>query len=103
MVRNSVLSSTSRRGSISFVSTTNPAAVRGQPETRVQRREADNPHPQTSASHQSGFWKWKRRGFCQPEPTSHMQGQRKQLVAHSGRNNKLVLFLVLEMKDFSNN
>src|ERR1700686_1826826 len=46
MVRSSVLSSTRRRGSISFVSTTNPAAAKGQPETRVQRREADNPHPQ---------------------------------------------------------
>src|SRR5713226_8871568 len=40
MVRSSVLSSTRRRGSISFVSTTNPIAVREQQETHVQRREA---------------------------------------------------------------
>jgi len=29
--------------------------------------------------------------------------QRKQLVCTSGRNNNLALFLVLEVKDFSNN
>src|SRR5882762_11357734 len=45
MVRSSCLSSTRRRGSISFVSTTNPIAFWEQQETRVQRREAVSARP----------------------------------------------------------
>src|SRR6266446_5979843 len=54
MARSSGLSSTRRRGSIPFVSTMNRAAVRGQPETRVQRREAAPPEPPPSDAFQRG-------------------------------------------------
>src|SRR5712692_7971625 len=56
MARSSVLSSTRRRGSISFVSTTNPAAPSAQPYPRVQRRGVAPPHPFKPAPHLSSVF-----------------------------------------------
>src|SRR5258705_2927253 len=49
IARSSFLSSTRRRGSISLVSTTNPAVVRELRVTSVQRREAAHLHDQADA------------------------------------------------------
>src|SRR5467141_3719946 len=49
IARSSFLSSTRRRGSISLVSTMNPAVVRELQVTSVQRREAADPRDQADA------------------------------------------------------
>src|SRR4029077_1563433 len=76
IARSSFLSSTRRRGSISLVSTTNPAVVRELRVTSVQRREATHLHDQADATPR---------------------------LPHQTRDSISTQFQVLGLKDFSKN